>query len=543
MKKYSILIVDDDALVRIALKTLVNWEENGYTLIGEAENGQEALKNIEALEPDLVLLDIEMPEMNGIEVLKKLKESRSKVKAVVLSSHNDIELVKSAMKLGAEDYILKFNMDFGNLLSVIERVTETMIETETMVPETLNKQIYKNINVLREAFFKRLLSGFFSDTKELEKDMAILDVRFGGETCSCYIVHIHEMKKAIFDNEMNAMRKFAVINILEEITEGYAFEQKTGVFIAFGIKDVMDGAVDFAEDVQTTDYMVAVAKRIRQMMLEYLDLYVTVGIGFGDKSILGLQEAYQLADSAMVRRLSIEDGQIYMGRDNDKTGTFEEYSVVAYRERLIDALSLKDYVTIESAFQGITKDLSSKKLAKETIGRTLVSLHMIVEEFFQKEGLYFVDFIEKDCFRYDHLLLIESKEMVNEVIHQLKSAINSYLDSCDDGSNKGMVTKAAKYIEKNYATNISLGEVAQHVGLNASYLSNQMKQHFGKNYSEYIIDMRIEQAKKLIRMTDQKIYEISQSVGYDNTFYFTRLFKQRMKMTPLEYRNLATNED
>lgn len=239
MTNLKILIVDDDTLVRIALKTLVNWEENGFTLVGEAGDGKLALEQIGMLSPDIVMLDVQMPIMNGIELLKEISKMKNPPRVVVLSSHDDLDLVKQAMKLGASDYLLKLNIDFNHVIEVMEHIADEIIEERknTSSQKDLNYQIERNINVLRKSFFKDLLDEFYQSEDEMNRKMNLLDINFYGDTRYCYVIYAEEFINFNHIKKENApIRKFATINIIEEIVGGYCFELDSGEFVVFTSK-------------------------------------------------------------------------------------------------------------------------------------------------------------------------------------------------------------------------------------------------------------------------------------------------------------------
>ena len=157
----KILIVDDEMLVRAGLKSIIDWERHGYTIIGEADSGDKALKMVKELKPDIMFLDINMPGTNGIDVLKGLKESRDACKVIVISCHDEFEYVKEAMKLGALEYILKHRIIPANILCVLDNV-KRLIEDENKNKENAIMQVKgheKELIYQKKDFFERIFKG------------------------------------------------------------------------------------------------------------------------------------------------------------------------------------------------------------------------------------------------------------------------------------------------------------------------------------------------------------------------------------------------
>jgi two-component system response regulator YesN len=151
---YRIIIADDEILARVGIKSLIPWREHGYELIGECENGKKAYDMAKELLPDIIVTDIKMPVMNGIELIRALKAENKDIKFIVLSSYDDFEYVKEAMKLGAEDYILKLQMEPEGLLKVLQNVCNKIVQEK-------NEKRRKNDNMplMQEKFLKDLIFG------------------------------------------------------------------------------------------------------------------------------------------------------------------------------------------------------------------------------------------------------------------------------------------------------------------------------------------------------------------------------------------------
>ena len=300
MRLYKVLIVDDDTLARIALKTMIEWNEHGFDLIGEAGNGKEALKLIHEGNPDIVLLDIQMPVMDGLELLQILRNMNNAPKVVVLSTHDELELVKKAIKLGAYDYLVKLNLDFKHLIEVMEHIAYKLDNPsgDEEIEPVENKQFVKNIGVLRSIFFRQLLEDFYISKEELIEKMHILDITFPYEKCTCFVITADEFASSnTFDKKSRAIKRFSAINIIEEILGGYCFEFESGEFVAFSsFSD--SSSVDYTEDFVSEEAK-TYGKRVEAMLHEYLNLSVHIVMGTGENTADGLKRAYERAVDTM----------------------------------------------------------------------------------------------------------------------------------------------------------------------------------------------------------------------------------------------------
>ena len=533
----KILIVDDDSLVRIALKTLVDWEEHGFQLAGEAENGAEGLEMIKKLHPDIVMLDIKMPVMDGIELLRRIRELKNPPKTLVLSSYDDFELVKEALKLGADDYLLKLDNNFDNILSVMERLSGQILESRRQQEQEaqVDHQIHKNINVLRKNFFYNAISKFYSFESDMLQSMDFLDIRLESDYLYCFLIRVEELKNLTESHSDNApVMNYAVINIAEEIVSGpvhsYCIEWGPGEFCLIAAGNEKDTRLS---EEQLRTY----GGRLADMLQEYLNLMAFVGVGQGNGGALqAMQKAHHGAEMAVLSRFFRADRRVFLWSDTfvqNKKGI--DYPAFNIRDKLFYALDSRDIKKFSSLMDQVASDMQTMDLSREAICNTVLKLYYMLSEYYEQNEIRINDVLNQEQWNYDELIRIESAASAQEKIFSLKNEIIQYLENDSSAGNKSL-TMAKKYMQDHFGEEISLSDVANAVNLNPSYLSNLLKKDMGKNYSEYLISLRIEKAKNLIKTTDHKMYEISEMVGYPNTFYFTRLFKRETGMTPGEYK-------
>ena len=270
---------------------MVNWEEHGYELVGEAENGEKGLELIEKLKPDIVMLDIRMPVLDGIGVLRRLNEKPDRPRTLVLSSYDDFELVKEAIKLGADDYLLKLDNNFENILEVMEKISNDILNSRRQKEEDMqySQQVQKNINVLRKNFFYNAINKFYSFESDMYQSMKFLDIHLDGDYLYCFIINAERLRAMSEEHNENVpVLSYAVINIAEEIVSGtlhgYCIEWNIGEFCLIAAAGDPHARVGVAD---LTSY----GSRLVEMLGEYLNLDVQVGVGEGGSGLKGMQEA------------------------------------------------------------------------------------------------------------------------------------------------------------------------------------------------------------------------------------------------------------
>ena len=181
MRKPRILIADDDTMVRIGLKTVINWEENGFVLVGEAANGLEAMQLVQEKKPDIVITDIKMPGMDGIELIRQLRQQSTPPEILVLSSYDEFELVKQALKLGARDYLLKLNLNPEELLHSLRAIAAENAAASPL----FSGDDEKSCALLRQNFLWDVVSNYYMNGQQLEQSMRELEIHLEGRPVYC----------------------------------------------------------------------------------------------------------------------------------------------------------------------------------------------------------------------------------------------------------------------------------------------------------------------------------------------------------------------
>lgn len=531
--------MDDEAVVRIGLKSMINWQNQGFELIGEESDGKKALDVIKLKEPDIVITDIKMPVMDGIELIKQIKKDYKDIKVIVLSSYNDFYLVKEAMRLGAHDYILKLEMEAYTLLGVLKKLRE-QAEKQSHIKtkrETEKRQIRKNMSVMRRNFLRDILNNLYVNEQEIIDAIEFLQINLNNDFVNCLIIKIGELHRfeEVTDEELHILN-YSIINIIEEIIndsfDGYCFEGKTGEFCVF-----LSNKNKKSEKIINRD-LIDVSERIIDMLKLYLNIRAVIGIGEGGAGIQGLQLAYTRAIEAIkFRFFEGYSRYILWNQIRDIEFTDKDYSVLQYKDRIFNALSLLDKKEITDIFSLIVEDLSILLLSRKNLCKVTLELFYIISEYFDPYQINMVEVLNTSYRSYEQLMYMYNYTEVKEWIIDVKENILQYITNQQEIDYNRIIARAKKYISENYNQDISLKEVADEVNLSPSYFSTVFKSFCGSSYSQYITNIRVDNAKVLLTNTNLKVYEIAEQVGYHNAYYFNRIFKKVTGLSPGEYKN------
>ncbi len=327
---YRVVIVDDEAIVRIGLKSMINWEKHGFQIVGEASNGQKGLDLIREEKPDITFVDIKMPVVDGIEMIKSSMELNHTTKFIVLSSYDDFDLVKKAMKLGAEDYLLKLELEANDLIETLTEVTRKLDEEfEEEERQKKTKQIFiNNKEIIQEKIFFQLMSGTLTEQSDIEHKKSSLDMNIDEGNLLCILVKLsYSENKSLYHKDDIEMFTVSINSIIKEIVndifEGYSFKWKDDEFIAvFSYKN--DELAIRQKNINN------LTERLNQMLQKYFNVYVSIGLSNEFSGLVNIIHAYQEAALAVRYSFFIGNNKTIRYSEIGDRNNFEE-NVHIYR--------------------------------------------------------------------------------------------------------------------------------------------------------------------------------------------------------------------
>lgn len=528
------IIVDDEPLVRIAFKSMVDWNSMGYYISGDFSNGLDALKYIESNSVDVVVTDIKMPVMDGIDLIRHVKENYKDIVLVVLSAYDDFYLVKKAFLLGIEDYILKLEMNETNLKKLFLNLCTKIDKQKNEVRESdsMKDIMSKNISVIQSSLLKDIIWGGKSKTEKVDEEIKRLGLRLNnGNNCICCIA-VDNMKiiRSKYLDDGRELFTHSVLNIiigiLNEYNLGDAFSNSFDEYILI-FSNPKHGNTSHTQPV-----IYKICDRIAESFKRYMNISVTIGIS----SILGngydkLHCLYEQARFACDMKFFIGNGRIVNYNAIKFNTPLEENEE---KNRLVSLKKLLDSNSIE---------------ADDFLGGIIIS-----------EDTYFGSEIGKIKLLFDkYVSIILGFTEVNGYYEDVKTAISQYYNEIrQDGIMKeynewviniiklifqlkhcsnSLVYKAKQYIHENFTKDISLLDTAKCLNVSVSHLSRIFAEKVGETFSKYLMRVRINKAIEYLQNTDKKIYEIADLVGYSCTGSLSRAFSEVTGQSPKKFVN------
>lgn len=524
MEEYRVLLVDDEEDIRVGISRKMDWAALGFTLVGEAENGREALDLAETLEPDVVLTDIKMPFLDGLELCRILTERLPAAKFVVFSGFDDFEYAKQAIRMNVFEYILK-PISAAELENVLRRLKERLDteRTERQNTETLRRRYEESLPVLRELFCAHLLEGRVPPEQAAERAQRLeLDVT--GDAWTAALTHVD----GAVDRELAAL---SVQQLLDEnlTMEGWSCRAFLYGDAAAVLAISRSGGSIYAL-VQALDRVCALAE-------SYLGLTLTVGVGAACGTLGELPQAAAGARAALDYRGLVGSGRaIYIEDLEPDAGARVSFDENDERE-LAAAVKLGGEAEVRTAVGRLTEKLRRSGLAAGQCNLFFLELltcllrltrgaGLAVEEVF---GTGFTGAVQATDF--------STFEAMGEWCLERCLRIQALIRRQRTDSAGQTVERAKTYIQEHYGdSDLSVERLCDHLHLSPAYFSTLFKRETGMSFTAYVTVKRMEAAAEALRRGEEKTYLIARRCGYEDANYFSYVFKKHFGVTPTKYR-------
>ena len=528
MEYYKVILVDDEEEVREAMKRRINWEEIGFTVVASAENGEDALEKAEQYEPDVVMTDIQMPFMDGLTMLKKLKNIIPDIRSVIFSGYDEFEYAKEAIRLEAEEYILK-PIDADELKEVFVRIKKRLDEQRVNKQnvEILTKYYEQSIPMLREQILIGLLEG-----RESESDIKRHQVEYNmSMEAAFYSVGVFAIDS---DNNENDLNKSLLAVSLKQIADEQ-FDGRMGVLTI----NYLDTVVVIAKMSATSEYsnFVKIMDMICKIGAKIIKANVVAGIGRVYGNAESIQNSFREAKDATHYRMFIETNQALCIGDIEPKGDIEEYLEDKQIRHLIREVKVGNKDSIEAEVKSIIDKLKKRSITIEQLHVFYAELLVELSKLARGHEIMPGEFSMVDISVRDELVGFASLDAFGDRILELCEMIHEKISVERIDTTKKLAEDAKQYILDHYSeSGLSVDDICSHLGVGATYFSSVFKKDTGMSFVSYLTKVRMDEAQRLLDTTDEKSYIIAGMVGYDEPNYFSYVFKKQFGVSPSKYR-------
>ena len=533
----KVLLVDDEINIVEGLKLSIEWEKHGYEVADVAQNGEDGLTKALELKPDLIITDITMPRMNGLEMAESIRGKLPGTSLIFLTCHEDFHFAKKAVNLEAAEYLIKDTMTREELYACLDKIKRSMDEKRLKKEKTteLTIELNQNRSHFGEILINDLLKKKYTEIRGFKRRLEVYGYQLKKKRYVLSVLTIDRYLELIrtgtFKNDTHLIR-IIVLNIVDEILKtkdmGEVFPKSENEYV---IVYNFDPNLKYSMH----DRIISISKEIQACISKVLANSCTIYIGMQVESLLDIYLAYRDISILKNKRFYLEDGRILSIESKDypspkMDGSFINGMLKEFENRLgemnLELLINRVDSLFEKAFQ--------EKITASDVKGAVERIFLLIINGLEKHGSKYKEVIEENYLevidRIDNMFELKEfiKKCIVYAVEMLKK--NAAYHSSPE------MKKILQYVIQHLEEEISLDTVALYANMNRSYFSRYFKSKTGENFVDFLARTRIEKAKELLRETDYTIDEISLRVGHVNKGYFTKVFKKVTGLNPGEFR-------
>ena len=525
---YSVFAVDDEPIVLEGIRSKIDWEGSGFTFAGEATDGEIALSMIHEIKPDILITDIKMPFMDGLQLAEAIKRTQPWIKIIILSGHDEFDYAKKAISIGIEDYLLKpFTPD--ELLSSLNKTAAQIDKERKQLSDIsrLREELKSSEALIKKDFLNNLVHGSEEMSTVIKKSSEL-----GLNLISRYYKVLISRIESRSGNQNNQQEACSLLNSYSAaINDAVSFFHHSNLLVC-----IFKGSTQEELD----DNSFRAAETISHIATKNDDCVVLTAIGKTVEHLSQLNTSYEDAKKILSVSSSSEN-RIISSDDLEKSENGStEAALLELKEG--DPLVDKLKYAAKSDIQSIIEE-SMELIKKNPDQFSVFASYLLVDLIFAVSKL--VEKLGGDIKELNPEILqrkfiddaVSDENRFTKTLEQVLHFALEFRDSKMTGKYADVILKAKKYIEENYADqNTTLTTVAEAVALSPNHFSTIFSQECKTTFIEYLTNVRLENAKRLMRETDMKGYDIAYDCGFSDPHYFSYIFKKNTGLSPREYK-------
>lgn len=531
----KVFLVEDEIIIRNGIKKSIHWEKEGYQFVGEASDGELAYAAILKEKPDILITDIKMPFMDGLELSSLVKKELPDIKIIILSGYDEFEYAKAAIRIGVTEYLLK-PISAAKLIEILGEVSQSIRQEQE--EKKLLAQYSEETKETREheklKLFSWLVMGDVSMGEAVEAGKRY-DINL---SAPCYKILLFKILSGL----ENRGHSNEMVQACEQVENGASAED--GIYTFQRGVDGWAFLLTGEDEIQIEELCKTFCGELHQIMKGFPEFEYFGGVGSAIFRLRNLNQSFREAEKAFAARFMMEPNQILSmeeasgmqeSKDIETKGFVQIGKSREILERFLNNGTMEEVETFAEAYM--------ERLKSDTLKSTLVRQYVVLDIY-----MVIMSFCEK--FSITDIKLKKEVEELQQAIQRLHSLpeIQKYLaallfdaielrDMVSERRYSDIIVAAQKMIDESYMSEeISLNTVAVGVGMSPSYFSSIFRKEAGKTFIEYLTEVRVEKAKELLMCSSMKTSEIGFEVGYKDPHYFSYIFKKVQGCSPKEYR-------
>lgn len=538
MNEIKVFLVEDEMVIRRGIKNSIDWEKEGYIFCGEASDGELAYPMIIKEKPDILITDIRMPFMDGLELCKLVKKELPNIKILILSGYDEFDYAKEAIRLGVTEYLLK-PISSGKLLEALNGVSES-IRREKEDKDLVRKymeEMRENTEHEKQKFFEQMIAGNLSMADALETGKKY-EMNLSAGMYNLLLFRFTLGKENRKSGELLGEAEYAIEKLTERLEYVFEFQRDVEGWAFLLMAD---------NEEQMSERVKELSKDLEEIMKNYSTIAYFGGIGQPVARLRELEESFREAERALAARFTMELNRIISVEDirmAQNVDTLDDIEITSFGEIEKTRTMLEKFLN-NGAEDEIDEfvDVYINELPEENLKSVLMRQYIIMDAY-----IVMMSFCEK-IEGIEGEMQAQSEELKNsmktsQTLEEIKNYIRMLLkkiigvrDTISGRRYSDIIEIAKDQIRKTYMSDeISLNTIAAEVGMSPSYFSSIFSKEMGKTFVEYLTEIRMDRAKELLMCSSMKTSEIGYEVGYKDPHYFSYIFKKTQNCTPKEFR-------
>ncbi|AWB45952.1 two-component system response regulator [Paenibacillus sp. CAA11] len=529
-RAYRVLLADDEPIILESLKMAIPWDQYGMKVAGEARNGQEALEAAAVIKPDIIVSDIRMPVIDGIQFMRELKKGRMDQEPlfIVISGYGEFEYAREALRSGAFDYILK-PIDHEELEEI---VAKAKLELDVRRNRKLEEeQLQYSLQRLTAFAKERLYTEWMDGQPSFPAMQGDSDVELLKDPYCLFLVRLDRLQQASerWRTDEKRLWFFAVNNVLKE------FGDQHGCFMVFPYYSG-EWLLIFPE--MTKEEKLKLGEQLVQVIDLCTKMTCTVGISSPAMGLEQLRSSYRMASDALRQAFVHTDQSVFLHGELNESSKLASMYPGMIEKRLIEAIKTLNTDEVEAAMSLLLKHLQQPGASKEGTVRICLEFAIVARRQLEMMIPSSPEVAEEDS--EDILDALEQADSLTKLIKTLQERLMDWLHLAAEGrhgeTGDSLIDQAKLFIDAHYQEDIGIEDVADFIHISCSHFCTLFKQKTGSTFLEYLTRLRIEKAEFILKNSEVKVFQIAPLVGYQDPRYFTQVFKKITGKTPTDYR-------
>jgi len=528
---YRIILIDDEPLILAGISSLICWEEHDCCIVGKATNGHDAINLILETQPDIIITDIRMPVMNGLELIESCQEKRCEFAFIFLTNLEDFQLAKQAVHLGAIDYLVKLDLKPQMLIQALDRAKEYCSRMESHH----NKELY---TLLLKDTQKQQERNYFSQLILSSSDYGLpSNPEISARYQNAYLILLQmKPEQVLFGHTETYDFQFIssqLLDIISRIGARY-FSNHT---ILMPHKDTLLLVVCPKPESDNEKSLSEFCMKVNVALSTYFALTGLFGISLKKAEPSGLPDAFSEAQSALNHCYYDSSLRIAFYKNQEsrlRQPAQKEFNINFLKKSMSAAVLENESQDLREIFYELSELFTQYKPDKTQAVSACINIYSYLHDLLQNESS------TDNTFPYSMNIAEQLSQLgsLDDILQWLNSFCEKMCTLLTDRKEKRsdkFVYMAKRYIHEHYKEKMTLSDIADYLKISSGYLSTSFSSYMNRTVSDYIAEVKIEHAKELIDSGQYLIYEIANQLGFDNAYYFSKVFKKVTGMSPKNY--------